>query len=74
MLTTTCEGHTERGLVAAAQAKVTVTGLFSHPLLLGAGEIEAVMEGGVGATVWMLTVTLVVFVLPALSIAVPLNI
>jgi hypothetical protein len=58
------------GLVPGAQANETVTLELFQPLALGAGEIEAVMEGGVGATVWMFNVTLTGAVLPALSAAV----
>jgi len=35
--------------------------------------MAAVMEGGVAAGGWMLSVTLVVAVLPALSVAVPVK-
>ena len=59
------------GFVPAAHANETVTLELFQPFALGAGEIEAVMEGGVGATVWMFSVTLAVAAFPALSAAVP---
>ena len=71
MLTTTGAGQIASGFVPAAHANETVTLELFQPLELGAGEIETVMDGGVGAAVWMFNVTLAVAVLPALSAAVP---
>ena len=59
------------GFVPGAQANETVALELFQPFALGAGEMETVMEGGVGATVWMFNVTLALAVLPALSAAVP---
>lgn len=71
MLTRTGAGHVASGFEPAAQANETVTLELSQPLRLGVGEMETVMEGGVGAAVWMFTVTFAEAELPALSSAVP---
>lgn len=52
---------------------VTVTGVLFQPLAFGAGEITEIIVGGVGATVWILSVTVSVAEFPALSDAVPVN-
>jgi hypothetical protein len=50
------------------QEKFTVTLVLFQPLAFGVGDVAAITVGGVLS---MLTITLVVAVLPALSVAVP---
>ena len=50
------------------QVKLTVTGLISHPLLFGAGEIFGIRVGGVLSS---LITTVAVAVAPATSVTVP---
>lgn len=52
------------------QVNVTVTGVLFQPLLLGGGEADAVITGGVRS---MLTFTVVEALFPATSITVPVT-
>ncbi len=53
--------------VVSVQLNVTVTSELFHPFILGGGDCDALIDG---AVLSMFTVTLVVVLLPAASVAV----
>ena len=67
-LTVASAGQFPRPESASAQTKLTVTSAWFHPAAFGAGEADAAIVGGVLSR---LTVTFVVALLPAVSVAVP---
>ena len=73
MLTTIGGVQLTTGLVPGEQVKVTVTSELFQPRAFDTGLATPVMEGGIGACVWTLTVTFALAGLPATSVAVPLK-